>query len=169
MAASPRPTMLGVVDPSTVAGTAAKAVSAVARFRPWATVKRHDRLAHEQYEDLITWARDDVQKEAQALDEAKERLNARNLLYSGQLGRELSRVRDEFSIRWRDRKREADRLLRAMREEEGASVRAWRRMRRRPWPINPWRGELSALTAGWEDEEVRRAAVQREVELYLGS
>jgi hypothetical protein len=51
--------MIAWADPSTLAGSAAKALATVSRFRPWAVVKKHDRLAHEQYEDLITWARDD--------------------------------------------------------------------------------------------------------------
>jgi hypothetical protein len=39
-------------DPATVATTAARAVTAVSRIRPWQTVKRHDRLLRNEYEDF---------------------------------------------------------------------------------------------------------------------
>ena len=105
-------------EPSTVV-SAAKAAAAATRFQPWATVKRHDRLIRQECEDLITWARDDTQKEATALDDVKEDMNQRNLLYSGAYGKELRRVRDEFARRWRDRKRATDRKLAEIEEAEG--------------------------------------------------
>ncbi len=48
-------------EPSTVATSALKAAGAVAKFRPWATVRRHNQLILEEYEDLHTWIRDAVQ------------------------------------------------------------------------------------------------------------
>jgi hypothetical protein len=151
-------------DPGSVLTTTAKAAAAASRIRPWATVKRHDRLVLEEYEDLITWARDDLQKEAEALNAVKEDLNSRNLLYSGEYGSQLRRVRDEFARRWRDRKRAADRKLAELQEAEGVTVRAWRRLRGKPWPTNPDEGQLRAITAAWEDEERRAEAVRSEVE-----
>jgi DNA anti-recombination protein RmuC len=151
-------------EPASIVSAAAKTVSAVAKFQPWKTVRRHDRLIREEYEDLATWARDDLQKEAKALEDVREEMNQRNLLYSGQYGKELRRVRDEFAVRWRDRKRSADRKLEAMREEEGVSVRLWRWLTKKPWPANPDAAELTAMTAAWDDEDARREAVAREVE-----
>lgn len=49
-----------------------KVASAAAKFRPWAAVRRHDRLVREEFEDLITWARDDLQKETKALEQVAE-------------------------------------------------------------------------------------------------
>jgi hypothetical protein len=147
---------------STIA-TAAKAVSAISKFQPWKTVRRHDRVVREEYEDLVTWARDDLQKEASALEAVDEETNARNLFYSGYRGKELRRVRDEFAVRWRDRKRASDRKLEALREEEGPGVKAWRRLKKKPWLENPYAEELRVITRAWEDEAVRREAVEREL------
>jgi hypothetical protein len=152
-----------VVDPSSIATTAAKAVGAVARVQPWKTAKRHDRLILEQYEDLITWARDDVKKEARDLQGVGDRLAPRGMLSSGQFGFELTEVREEYARRWRDRKREVERAIKTIQEQEGASVRIWRALCR-PFPVNPWQEEQSALAAAWEDEELRREAVEREVQ-----
>jgi hypothetical protein len=153
-----------MTEPTSIVTAAVKTLSAVARFQPWKTVRRHDRLIGEEYEDLLTWARDDLQKEAAALDAINEDMNARNLFYSGVRGKELRRVRDDFAVRWRDRKRQSDRKLEAIREEEGLTVKAWRRLSKKPWPENPDAEELRAITAAaWEDEEIRRQAVEREM------
>ena len=150
-------------DPISTASSAAKAVLAVSRLQPWRMVRRHDRLVLEEYEDLITWARDDLQQEAQQLTQVRERLAARGMLHSGGFGLELGQVRDEFSRRWRDRKRAADRKFAELREAEGAAVSLWRKVARKPWSTDPNAEELSMLSAAWEDETVRRQAVEREV------
>jgi hypothetical protein len=147
-------------DPATVATTAAKAAVAVARFRPWQTVKRHDRFMRNEYEDLNTWAYDDLEKEANALERARgpgrrlldsdEALEVIRDGISGEFDAELTRIHEEFARRWRDRKREADRKAEALREDEGLGVRAWRRIVRKPWPENPDAEELKDITAVWE-------------------
>lgn len=86
-----------------------------------------------------------------------------NLLYGGHYRRELMKVRDGFAHRWRDRKRAADRKLAPLREEEGLTVRLWRKVARKPWPANPDAEELRSITAVWEDEELRRAAVDKTI------
>jgi hypothetical protein len=146
--------------PTAAIASAAKAAS---NFKPWKTIRRHNRLIREEYEDLITWARDDLQKEAVALNDLREDMNKRNLLYGGFYAKEQLRVRDEFAVRWRDRKRASDRKLEALREDEGVAVRAWRWLMKKPWPSNPDAEELRRITAGWEDEGLRREAVEREI------
>jgi len=85
--------MPALPEPTSIVTTAAKTISAISKFQPWKTVRRHDRLISEEYEDLVTWARDDLQKEATALDAVREDMNNRNLLYSGFYGKEQLRVR----------------------------------------------------------------------------
>jgi len=147
--------------PTSAIVSAAKAAS---KIRPWITVKRHDRLVSQEHEDLITWARDDLREEAEALQRLRNELAARGMLQSGELGSGLQRTRDTFARRWRDRKRASDRRLAELREAEGATVRMWRKLRRRPWPTDPNAEELAAITVAWEDEERRRQAVLNEVE-----
>ncbi len=148
---------------TTAVASAARAAAAASRVRPWLTVKRHNRLIAEEYEDLITWARDDLQEEARQLDRVRVETQERGLRHSGIDGREQLRVREEFSRRWRDRKRAAHRKFAALREAEGGTVKAWRRLRKKPWPENPWADELRIITAAWENEQQRRDAVQGEV------
>ena len=123
-----------------------------------------NRLVREEYEDLITWARDDVQEEAVALERVSNELAARGILRSGEYGFQLRRVRDEFARRWRDRCRGSVRNIAELRESEGPAARAWRRLRTELWPLNPYDEELHRLTAAWEDDELRAEAVRREVE-----
>jgi hypothetical protein len=58
----------------------------------------------------------------------------------------------------------ADRKFAELREAEGVGVKAWRKLRGKPWPSNPDETELRAITAAWEDEERRAEAVRNEVE-----
>jgi hypothetical protein len=146
--------------PTAAIASAAKAAS---HFKPWATVRRHDRLIRQEHEDLLTFARDQLQVEAQALEEARKDLAARGALQSGEFGAALTRVRDESAKRWRDFKRTSDRKIEEMKENEGVTVRVWRVIRRKPWPVNPNASELRELARPWEDEAVRREAVEREV------
>jgi hypothetical protein len=60
--------------PDIPSAAVAKAVESISRVRPWRAIRRHDRLAGEEYEDLITWAKDDLQKEGRALDGVKNEL-----------------------------------------------------------------------------------------------
>ncbi len=62
---------------SGMVAAAARAAMSVTRFRPWATARRHDRLVRNEYEDLNTWAADDLQREAQDLDGLRAQLAAR--------------------------------------------------------------------------------------------
>ena len=78
-------------------------------------------------------------------------------------GAELLRVRNEFATRWRDRKRASDRKLAEIREAEGVTVRMWRNVTNKPWPENPDAEDLALITLVWEDEEVRREAVARQI------
>jgi hypothetical protein len=153
-------------EPTSLISAATKAAEAASKVRPWVTARRNDRLANDEYEDLITWARDDLRNEADALEGVRNDLAARGMLRTGELGYQLNRVRDEFARRWRDRKRQTDRKLRDVRDAEGVAVRLWRWLRRKPWPENPWDEELGQISALWEDEEQRRAAVQREVDAF---
>lgn len=131
-------------------------------------VKRHNRLAQEEYEDLTTWARDDLQQEAAALDVVRADLAARGMLRSGEYGFQLRRVRDGFAQRWRDRKKAGERRLAEMREGEGPPVQLWRKIWRKPWPTNPNADEVRAISAAWEDEQVRLDAVAGEVQAAIG-
>ncbi len=143
-----------------VVSAAAKAVSSK---KPWTMVKRHDRLLRHEYEDLMTFARDELQTEARALEDVKNDLAARGILQSGAFGAGLLRVREESARRWRDHKLASDRRIEELNEAEGFTVRAWRKLRRKPWPENPKADELRGVTLAWEDEGARRAAVEREV------
>src|SRR5438105_1602853 len=149
--------------PDIPTGAIASAARAVSRFKPWATVRKHNRLIRQEYEDLLTFARDELQSEARALDEVQNRLPARGMLRSGEFGVALTRTRDESARRWRDFKRTSDRKIEEMKEIESITVRAWRVIKRRPWPVNPNAGELRDLTRLWEDKAARREAVEREI------
>jgi hypothetical protein len=149
-----------------VISAAAKAAEAASKIRPWVAVRRNDLLASDEYEDLITWARDELRREAHTLEWVRNDLAARGILRSGEFGYQLNRVRDEFAHRWRDRKRHADRQLRDLRTAEGITARLWRRFRGSPWLENPWAQELEQISVLWENEEQRRAAVQREVDSF---
>ena len=149
--------------PDIPTGALVGAAKAVSRFKPWAIAKRHDRLVRQEYEDLLTFARDGLDDEARALDEVRSALAARGMLYSGQLGADLRRVRDDFARRWRDFKRASDRRVAEMREVEGLAVKAWRATFRRPWPADPNAAESWGLVQAWEDEAMRQKAVEREV------
>jgi hypothetical protein len=131
--------------------------------KPWATVKRHDRLVRHEYEDLLTFAKDERQVEARGLEAVKSDLAARGMLHSGAYGAGLLGVRNESAKKWRDYKRTSDRKIEEMREAEGITARAWRAARGKPWPQNPDAAELNGLTSGWEDEATRREAVERDV------
>src|SRR6266545_7124927 len=122
-----------------VVSAAAKAVSSK---KPWTMVKRHDRLLRHEYEDLMTFARDELQTEARALEDVKNDLAARGILQSGAFGAGLLRVREESARRWRDHKLASDRRIEELNEAEGFTVRAWRKLRRKPWPENPKADEL---------------------------
>jgi len=140
------------------------AAKAAARFRPpWTAIGRHNRLVREAYEDLLTFARDESQVEADALQAVRNELAARGMLRSGQLGVELRRARDEQARKWRDFKRERERRIEEIREEEGFLVKSWRKFRHNPWPENEDTNELSGLTRTWESEDLRRQAVELEV------
>jgi hypothetical protein len=93
----------------------------------------------------------------------KEEMSERNLLYSGLYGQRLREVRDEYARRWRDRKRAGDRRIAELQEAEGGSVKLWRKVKGLPWPDSPDVEELRVITAAWEDEDLRREAVEREI------
>jgi hypothetical protein len=117
-------------------------------------VKRHNREALRIHEDLTTWARDDLQKEAHALSGSENELAARGMLESGQRGANERRIRDEFAVRWRDRKRQATRDLEDLQDAEGALHRVYRQLRANPWPKNPHQEEVDRITRGWNDRDV---------------
>lgn len=77
-----------LADAWTVVGTIAAVVAAVAAlgaFRPWLNVRRHNRVALQEYEDLVTWARDDLQEEARLLDREACRSSRRRRLDGGRV------------------------------------------------------------------------------------
>ena len=138
------------------------AANAISRWKPWAQCAGY-RLVRHEYEDLMTFSQDELQVEADALERVRNDLAPRGMLRSGQLGVDLRRVRDESARRWRDTKRENDRRIEEIRETEGFSVKPVRKLRCRPWPENSDADQLAAMTAAWEDEDVRREAVAQEL------
>src|SRR6266508_1660622 len=103
-------------EPATIISTAAKTAGFLARFLPWTTVKRHNRLALREHENLVRWARDDLRREGQALDAVAE--DARERGVRGGLARQGERqVRTQYAERWRNRKSEFDRALEDLRDE----------------------------------------------------
>ena len=155
-------------EPTSLITGAARVAVAATKIRPWATVRRQDRLIQEEYEDLITWARDDLQREAEAVEAVRADLAGRGMLRSGEYGHQQTRVRDEFARRWRDRKRQSERKLAAIEEAEGSTVKLWRKLAGKPQPVNPDEAELRRITAAWEDDDLRREAVEREVAAVRG-
>ncbi len=131
--------------PDIPTGAVVSAAQAVSRFKPWAAIKRHDRLVRQEYEDLLTFARDGLQEEARALDAARNELAASGMLRSGAFRARLMRVREDWAKKWRDFKRTSDRRIEEMQEAEGLTVRAWRKLSRRPWPVNAGAVELGGL------------------------
>ena len=144
------------------------AATAASKVKPWATVRRHNRLALQEYEDLNTWALDDLQNEARNLEAVKSDMIERGMLHSGAYGAGLRRVRDEYARRWRDRRRASDRRLEELREAEGATVKSWRWIRKDPFPTNSQGSQLATITRAWESEEVRLEAVANEVQAVAG-
>jgi hypothetical protein len=53
--------------PDIPTGAAVSAVKAASKIQPWVTVRRHNRLIREEYEDLNLFARDNLQSEARRL------------------------------------------------------------------------------------------------------
>jgi hypothetical protein len=139
------------------------ALAALGAFRPWLNVRRHDRVALQEYDDLVTWARDDLQEEARQLERKRAEVAARGMLPSSEFAYQLRRVRDEFARRWRDRSRQAERQLAELRDAEGWAEGAWRWLMRRPWPPDPHADEVASLSRAWRDEDVRGQAVLDEV------
>jgi hypothetical protein len=149
--------------PDIPTGALVGAAKAVSRFRPWAVTKRHDRLVRQEYQDLLTFARDELEVEAQALQTVRNDLAARGMLNSGALGAGLLAGRNEFAKRWRDFKRASDRRIAEWQEAEGIGVRIWRVIFGSRWPVNSDADELRTITHLWEDEALRREAVEHEV------
>jgi hypothetical protein len=87
----------------------------------------------------------------------------RGILRSGMYGAALLEVRNTHARQWTDRKRLADRKFEELREHEGVTVRLWRRLKKSPWPENPEAENLSVVTRAWENDNLRREAVAREV------
>jgi hypothetical protein len=149
--------------PDIPTGAAVSAVKAASKFKPWETVRRHNRLVRQEYEDLTLFAEDNLQSEARALDGVKSDLAGRGMLHSGAYGAGLREARERHARQWMDRKREAERKFEELREQEGISVRLWRRVKKSPLPENPEREKVNVITRAWDDETLRRAAVEREV------
>lgn len=149
--------------PDIPTSAAVSAVKAASKIKPWQTVRRHNRLVRQEYEDLNLFAQDNLQSEARALEGVKNDLASRGLLYSGAYGVALREVRETHARRWADRQREAQRKFEEFREHEGITVRTWRKLKKSPWPENPEGENLRVVTRAWEDEALRRAAVEREV------
>jgi hypothetical protein len=149
--------------PDIPTSAAVSAVKAASKIRPWATVKRHDRLLRHEYEDLMIFAKDELQVEARATADLKNDLASRGILDSGAYSGGLIRAHNESAKKWRDYKRTSDRRIEEMREAEGVAVRAWRAASRKPWPVNPDAAKLLELTRAWEDEATGREVVEREV------
>lgn len=149
--------------PDIPTGAAVSAVKAASKIKPWETVRRHNRLVRQEFEDLTLFADDNLQSEARALEGVKNDLAARGMLRSGALGARLLEVRNTHARQWTDRKRRAERTFEELREHEGVTVRAWRRIRKSPWPENPDAERLRVITRAWEDEALRREAVEQEV------
>jgi thioesterase domain-containing protein len=122
----------------------------LALLRIGGDVKRDNRKVLRIYQDLTTWARDDLRKEAQALTEMENDLAARRMLKSGSRGFHEERIRDEVAERWRNRKRQATREIEDIQDAETALHRRYRRLRSKPWPENPDQGELEKITGEWE-------------------
>jgi hypothetical protein len=154
--------------PDIPTGAAVSAVKAASKIKPWQTVRRHNRFVREEYEDLNLFANDNLQSEARALDGVKSDLAARGMLNSGAYGATLREVRDRHARQWTDRKREAERKFEELRENEGVTVRAWRKIKKSPWPENPEDENLRVITQAWEDETLRRVAVERAQVLPYG-
>jgi hypothetical protein len=146
--------------PDIPTGAAVSAVKAASKIRPWETVRRHNRLVRHEYEDLNLFANDNLQSEARELDDVRNDLAARGMVNSGAYGAALREVRDRHARQWTDRKREAERKFEELHEHEGVTVRAWRKIRKSPWPEDPAAENLRVITRAWEDETLRRAAVE---------
>jgi hypothetical protein len=149
--------------PDIPTSAAVSAVKAASKIKPWETVRRHNRLVRQEYEDLTLFADDNLQSETRALEGVKNDLAGRGMLHSGAYGAGLREARERHARQWTDRKREADRKFEEMREHEGITVRGWRKIKKLPWPENPEAEKVRVITRAWEDEALRRAAVEREV------
>jgi hypothetical protein len=120
-------------------------------FRVRSQVRRNNRSALRIHEDLTSWARDDLKKEERALDASVKDLARRRLLNTGEVGAEENRIRGDYAVHWRDRKRQADRDLEDLKDSETALHRTYRRLRKNPWPENPDREEVENITRSWEE------------------
>lgn len=149
--------------PDIPTSAAVSAVKAASKIKPWETVRRHNRLVRQEHEDLNLFANDNLQSEARALEGVKNELAARGMLNSGAYGTGLREIRDRHARQWTDRKREAERKFEELREHEGVTVRAWRKIKKSPWPEDPEAENLRVITRAWEDETLRGAAVERAV------
>jgi hypothetical protein len=149
--------------PDIPTSAAVSVVKAASKIKPWETVRRHNRLVRQEYEDLTLFADDNLQGEARALEGVKSDLAGRGMLHSGAYGAGLREVRERHARQWTDRKRESERKFEELREHEGITVRLWRRVKKLPWPENPDAERVHVSTRAWADETLRRAAVEREV------
>jgi hypothetical protein len=149
--------------PDIPTGAAVSAVKAASKIKPWETVRRHNRLVRQEYEDLTLFADDNLRSETRALEGVESDLAGRGMLHSGAYGAGLREVRERHARQWADRRREAERKFEELREQEGITIRLWRRVKDSPWPENPEAERVRVITRAWEDEALRSAAVEREV------
>jgi hypothetical protein len=142
------------VEPLSTGG-AAKAASELLHslfgvFRVGRDVRVHDTRARRIYEDLTTWARDEVAKQREEQRRVDEQLAARGIFRSGSRDAQHRRIHEEFARRWRDRKRQAERDLEDLRLAETWLHALYRRVRKRPWPQNPHQAEVDNISRAWE-------------------
>jgi hypothetical protein len=122
-------------------------------------VRRHNRRVLREYEDLVRWARDDVDREKDAiadlpdLDRQQWRQSLEDPLAEERRRRPevLRRISREHAQRWRDRSSQSTRLLEDLADSENVIHRGWRRVARKQWPTNPHAEELAELTRDWDE------------------
>jgi hypothetical protein len=96
----------------------------------WREIDVHDRAVGERNEDLEQWVADDHIRLKRSLTAIRDRLAARNLIYSGEYGRQISEEKEGALHSHRDQERDAKRDVARIKNREGwlhETFRGWRR------------------------------------------
>jgi hypothetical protein len=136
-----------MADPFTSGASAAKWV---AGLRLGYTTKRHNRIVAREYEDRVRWVRDQMQREAEALQAVENEMQERGLGRGGLRGQRENEVRQRFAQQWRDRTSAGNRTMEDARDAEHFLHAGWRLLVRRRWPEDDYAEEIARLTRGWE-------------------
>jgi hypothetical protein len=109
-------------------------VAGVRILAAWRDLDVHDREVREHDEDLAQRVVDDHIRLKRRLDKIRGQLNARNLLYSGEYGRQIGEEKEHALQLYRDQERAAERTVAVIADREGWLHQTFRGWRDQPLP-----------------------------------